>query len=258
MNIRHLLPPALLACLLVAGCAGGPSGDGAPGNGDMARAVEPSLRAAAAAAEAGGDFKGAAQHWRTLYQHNPDDKMVAELLARALRLSGSGQQGADVMQTTLARTGRDGGLLAELGKDYLAADRLGLAAKSLVEAATLAPLRWDVPSALGIVYDMQGKSTEAAAAYAQALAMSPDNPEVLNNLGLSQALAGKLDAAIATLRHADEQPASGAQVRQNLALLLALKGDPAAAERLARHDLTPDMARANTEIFRSLAQNARQ
>jgi len=256
MITRRMLSPVLLACLLATGCAGG--GGRTTAEDDMAKAVEPSLRAAAATAEASGDFKGAAQHWRTIYQHDPADKAVAESLARALRLAGAGQQAADVMQTTLARVGRDANLLAELGKDYLAAERLGLALKSLEEARTLAPLRWDVPSAMGVVYDLQGKPEQAAEAYGQALALSPDNPEVLNNLGLSQALAGNLDAAIATLRHADEQPASGAQARQNLAMLLALKGDPAAAERLARHDLSPEMARANAEIFRRLAGNARR
>jgi len=251
MSGRALSSFSVVACLLVAGCAGGMSDAG------VTAAVEPTLRAAAMTAEASGDYQGAAQHWRTLFQAHPDDKGVAVSLARALRAGGQPQQGADIMQLSLARLGRDGDFLAELGKDYLADQRLGLALKALDEARALHPNRWDVPSATGVCYDLQGRYDESGAAYAAALALSPDNPQVLNNLGLSQALAGKLDDGIATLRRANEQPGGGVQVRQNLAMLLALKGDPAAAERLASHDLPPDMARVNAEIFRRLAQQSR-
>jgi Flp pilus assembly protein TadD len=229
------------------------------GNADKPDTVIDNMaRSAALAAESNHDYEAAAGNWNILFQRHPDDPELALALARDLRHAGHLQPAIDAVAPFIDRHGATGPLLAELGKDYLAADRLGLAAKSLEESAALAPQRWDVPSTLGIVYDIQNKPDEAATAYAKALALSPDNPEVLNNLALSQALSGKLDAAIATLRHANEQPASGAQVRQNLAMLLALKGDPAAAERLARHDLTPEMARANSEIFRNLAQGVRQ
>lgn len=242
----------LLGCLLAAGCAG------TPDEAEVAQAVEPSLRAAAITAEAASDYRGAAQHWRTLYQRHPEDKGLALSLARTLRYSGQPQQAADVMQAALARLGRDPDLVTETGKDYLADERLGLAQRSLEEARKLAPQRWDIPSAMGVCFDLQGRAAEAAEAYAQALALSPDNPEVLNNLALSQALSGKLREAVATLRHADDQPSAGTQVRQNLAMLLALSGDATAAERLARHDLPPEMARANAEIFRKLSEGVRR
>jgi Flp pilus assembly protein TadD len=253
MILRRRGAAALVACALAAGCAGG-----VPADQDMAKQVDPSLRAAALTAEAGNDYKGAAQHWRTLLEHHPDDKVIAVSLARALRFSGQAQQGADLMQMMAARVGRDADLLAEMGKDYLAAERMGLALKSLDEARRLDPLRWDVPDAMGICHDIQGQPAEAAAAYAEALKLSPDNPEVLNNLAMSQALAGKLDEAIATLHHAYDQPAAGAQVRQNLALLTALKGDSADAARLAALDLPPAAARANAEIYRQIAKGVRQ
>lgn len=243
---RSAFAATILAASLC-GCA-------AANDADVAKAVEPSLRMAALTAEASNDYKGAAQHWQTLYQHHPEDKGIALSLARALRYGGSPAQGADVMQASLVRFGRDADVLTELGKDYLADQRIPLALKYLDEARTLAPTRWDIPSAIGVSLDSQRRFADAAAAYAQALTLSPDNPEILNNLGLSQALSGKLDDGIATLRHANDQPAADAQVRQNLAMLLALKGDAEDAEALAHHDLPPDLARANSQIFHDLAK----
>jgi Flp pilus assembly protein TadD len=219
----------------------------------VAKAVDPSLRAAAISAEASHDFRGAAQHWATLYQRHPDDKGIALSLARDLRFSGEGRQASYIMQTALVRHGKDGDYLTELGKDYLSAERLDLAIKTLKEAHALDPRRWDVPSALGVCYDMKREPGRAAAAYAEALTLSPDNPQILNNLALSQALSGRLKEAIATLRKADDQPSADIQVRQNLALLLAFHGDAATAARLARADLPPSVARANAEEFRKIA-----
>lgn len=238
--------------LLAAACAGAPASmDG--GDGRVADAVEPSLRAAATTAEAARDYKGAAQHWGTLYQRHPGNRDFALNLARTLRYAGQPQQGADLLQAQLDKRPDDAELLTELGKDYLAADRLKLALSSLERARALDPKRWDTHSALGVVLDAEGRFAEAAQAYAQALALSPDNPRILNNLALSQALSGQLDDAIATMTRAADHPRAGSQPRQNLAVLLALKGDPAKAEKLVRQDLPADMARNNAAILRALA-----
>lgn len=252
--MRRLAP--LLIPLLLAGCAS--AGLDAGANDDViARAVEPSLRAAAATAEANNDWKGAAQHWGTLHQRRPEDGTITLALARVWRYGGQPQQAADLMQGELARSGRSADSLTEMGKDYLAAERLGLAIKTLEEARAKAPQRWDIASALGVALDAQGRYGEAQAAYDSALALDPENPVVLNNLALSQAQIGQLDRAVATLTRANEHPAAGAQIRQNLALLLALKGDATAAERQASKDLPPDMVRTNAAIFRTLAETAR-
>lgn len=246
-----------LAAVLVfalAGCAN------SPGDGDraVAEAVEPSLRAAAAAAEANHDYKGATQHLNTLYQRRGDDKGIGVALARNLRYGGQPQTAADIMQGQLTRFPRDPDLLIELGKDYLAADRIALALKILEQALAVAPGRWDVHATMAVALDTQGRGDEALAAYGRALELSPENPMVLNNLGLSQALSGRLDEALATLGRAADLPTSTAQIRQNLALLLALKGDAAQAEKLARNDLPPDMARANIEVMRAIAASAKR
>jgi Flp pilus assembly protein TadD len=251
--MRRLAP--FLIPLLLAGCAGATMETA--GDDVIARAVEPSLRTAAASAEANNDWKGAAQHWGTLHQRHPEDSSISLSLARAWRYGGQEQQAADLIQGELARTGRSLGLLTELGKDYLAAERLGLALKTLEEARTKAPDNWDIHSAMGVALDASGRYGEAQAAYGRALELSPENPVVLNNLALSQAQSGQLDMAVETLRRANEHPGAGTQLRQNLALLLALKGDAPAAERLAAKDLPPDMVRTNAGIYRSLAGSAR-
>lgn len=214
--------------------------------------VEPSLLAAAAAAESRYDYEAAAASYRTLLQRHPDDSAMALRLAQALRYSGKADQ-AIALLTPLAEKRAEPAVLIELGKAHLSADHLDLALRYLVQARTLAPDDWEVHSATGVAYDYQGKLDEAETAYREALRLSPDNPTVLNNLGLSQAQSGNLAAAVETLRQAAKQPHAPAQVRQNLALVLALSGDAEGAERLARMDLPPDMLRGNISYYRSLA-----
>lgn len=245
---------ALILTLLLSGCAGMPGFE----ERSVAEAVEPSLRAAAAAAESNRDYKGAIQHLSTLYQRKNDNRDIGVALARNLRYSGQPQSAADVMQNLLARFPSDPDVLIELGKDYLAADRLGLSIKALDQAISQNSTRWDAYAALAVALDAQGRAADSQAAYGRALELSPDNPMVLNNLGLSQALAGRLDEALATMTRAADHPAATAQVRQNLALLLALKGDSVQAEKLARQDLTPDAARTNGDILRALAAGAKR
>jgi Flp pilus assembly protein TadD len=215
--------------------------------------IDDMARSAAQAADATNDFEAAAGNWNILFQRHPDDPSLALRLARDLRYGGHLQQAIDVSAPFIERHGPSADMSAELGKDYLAANRLGLAERTLRQAADIAPADWRILSALGVAIDYQGRHTEAEEAYARALTLSPDNPVLLNNLGLSQAQNGQLSQALSTLRRAVDQPAATAQVRQNLALIEALSGDPEAAERLSRQDLPPEMARANASYFKLLA-----
>jgi Flp pilus assembly protein TadD len=245
---------AVFLTLALAGCANEPWDEGRA----VAQAVEPSLRAAAATAEANHDYKGAVQHLGTLYQRKSDDKGIAVALARNMRYSGQAQGAADIMQNQLSRLPNDPDLVIELGKDYLAADRVPLALRVLEQGQTQASSRWELFATKAVALDTLGRSGEAQAAYGRALELSPDNPAVLNNLGLSQALAGRLDEGIATLSRAADLPTAPAQLRQNLALLLALKGDGAQAEKLTRNDLSPETARVNSEVLRAIAASAKK
>lgn len=247
MPLRRLFPLLLVA---VGACAGG-GGDkaGLPATAD---AVDASSRAAALSAETGGDYQTAAVSWQALLERHPDDAEIALHLARSLRYSAQIQPATDLLNRLMEKKGRSAPLLTELGKCYLAGDRLGLAARTLSEAAAMAPNDWQVLSALGVAQDYQGQFADAQASYAKALTLSPDNPVILNNLGLSQAQSGQLALARATLEKAADQPKANAQVRQNLALIRAMTGDVSGAERLNRQDLSPDAVRANGAYYRSL------
>jgi Flp pilus assembly protein TadD len=243
---------ALTSLLALAACAG----IGLPSATAEKPAVDPldtSTSAAALAAEAGHDYKAAAASWGALYQRHPDNPHPALNLARNLRFSGEMQPAIDVCAGFVERHPASAPILAELGKDYLAADRLGLAVRTLRQAAKMAPKAWDIQSALGVALDYQGNYGEAQDAYRRALELSPNNPVVLNNLALSQAEAGQLKEAEKTLEQAVDQPRATVQVRQNLALIKALSGDLPAAERLARQDLPAETARANEAYYRLLS-----
>ena len=219
--------------------------------------ITDSLTSAAAHAEASGDFRSAAAHYRTLFERAPPDRRIALRYARALRLSGEPRQAAAFLEQ-LPRDEKSGADVAlELAKAYLSSDQLPIALRYLNQAKPLAPDNWEVLSLLGVISDYQGANAEARNYYNAALALSPDNSNVLNNLGLSLAMAGELDEAIAALEKAKDQPNASHHIRQNLALLLAMKGDGANAERFARKDLSPEMVRANLRYFRALADGAK-
>jgi len=243
--------------LLLAACASAPPAPTVATEKSSTDTVDMSLKNAASAAEQNHDYKGAVQHLNTLYQRHSGDRDVSISLARNLRFSGQAQTAADVIQSGLSRFPDDPDMLIELSKDYLAADRVNLAVKYLEKAKTVAPNRWEVFSALAVALDTQGDNRAAQESYAKADILSPDNPTILNNMGLSQALAGHLDQALATMTRAADLPNATAQTRQNLALLLALKGKSAQAEKLATHDLPPEIAKSNIEILKALAAAAR-
>src|SRR5579859_2332431 len=146
---------SILSLLLPAAVLAGCSTSTAPVPHDVADAVEPSLQAAAAAAENNHDYAGAVQHFSTLYSHHPKDAALALALARNLRHSGQGQTAADLMQSLLVGNPGNADLLLELGKDYVAADRVGLAVKILVQARAAAPAKWEPLSVLGAALDTE-------------------------------------------------------------------------------------------------------
>lgn len=241
--------------LFLAACAGGTDGQDSvlPKN-----LISDSLMSAAAHAEASGDFRSAAAHYRTLFERAPRDKQIALRYARAMRLGGEGRQTAAFLEQ-FSRDDKkpDADILIELAKAYLASDQMPIALRYLNQAKPIAPDRWEISSLLGVILDYQGANAEARAHYHAALARSPDNSSVLNNLGLSLAMSGELDEAIATLEKAKDQPGASHHIRQNLALLLAMKGDAAGAERFLRKDQTPEMVRANLRYFRALADGVK-
>lgn len=260
---RTMSKLALVACLasVLAAC------NGLPGTSDTAKSadgtsapaaakpsqLDPQIKMAALQAEAQNNYLEAAQHYQSLLTRDPDNLDLALALVRNLRFAGSTPQDIDILNSLIAKHGKTPQLLTELGKSYIASDKMNLAIPILQEVTATPGATWDAFSALGVAYDYQNDFARAREVYTQALLLSPRNPEVLNNLALSQAQSGDLDGAIETLGQAVDQVSASPQVRQNLALLLALRGDTAGAERLARKDLPKEMADENSAYYQYLA-----
>ncbi|HEY9233519.1 MAG TPA: tetratricopeptide repeat protein, partial [Phenylobacterium sp.] len=107
------------------------------------------------------------------------------------------------------------------------------------------------PALLAVAYEQAKRDEEALAAHRQALALAPENPAVIGNLALYYAGHGDTREAETLLRQAAAKPGAPIAVRQNLALVLGLQGRLDEAERLARHDLPPEMVENNMAWLRS-------
>lgn len=254
---RSATAVAFAALTALSSCGGGSSGGGtaepAATTTTFQQAVDPNLTASARQAEATYDYETAGTHYQALLQRHPGDRTYSIAYARNLRYSGKAEIAIAILSEWLSKNAPDAKVLMELGKSYLAADRLNLAEKMLRQSIEKDPNNWDAYSSLAVVQDYLGRHADAQALYRESLKISPDNPVVLNNLGLSRAQAGDLNGAIESLRKASDQPSAGPQVRQNLALMLALKGDLPGAERLTRKDLPTEVARKNMVYFRQLS-----
>jgi len=245
---------AILLSGLLAACEGGEGKKDV----DVAEAAaskqfDPQIYEAARRAELQHNYIEAAQHYQSLLARDAGNVDLAVSLARNLRYGGSGQQSVEIVNSLIAREGRTGPLLAELGKAYISTDQMNLAIPVLEEARGISPDKWDVLAALGVAYDCEDRFADAQGIYREAALLSPGNPDILNNLALSQAQSGDLAGALVTMKEAVDQPTASSQVRQNMALLLALQGDVDGADRWARKDLPREVADENTKYYRYIA-----
>lgn len=214
-----------------------------------ASALVISLRQLAMAAEQGGDYSVAAQHYNNLQRRKPDDLYILLGLARNLRYSGSPNVSITALEEMKADFGADGAFLLELGKAYVAAGKAKKSLKHLNAALKKDGGNWQVHMAKGIAYDLLQSYGEAKQAYRKALALSEDNSEILNNMAISAASDGELDLAISTLEKASAAARKNPQIRQNLALFYGIRGDFDKAEALAKKDLDEKAVRNNLAIF---------
>ena len=217
--------------------------------GKNSSALVKSLHQLAAAAEQGGDYPTAAQHYHNLQRRKPGELSVLLGLARNLRYSGSPNVAITVLEEMKTDFGADGAFLLELGKAHLAAGKAKKSLEHLNAALAKDGDNWEVHVAKGIAYDLLQSYGEARQAYRKALELSEDNPEILNNLAISAASSGELDFAISTLEKVSVANQKYPQIRQNLALFYGIRGDFDKAEALARMDLDEKSVRNNLAIF---------
>lgn len=185
------------------------------------------------------------------YAGDQNDLRLALRYAHALRATDQKPQAVAVLQQAALRNPKNTAVLAAYGKSLSEVGRFQEASDVLQNAHTPARPDWRVLSAQGAVADQLGDNARAQAFYEAALKIQPDDPVILSNLGLSYALGRQLPQAEATLRRAAAQPRADVRVRQNLALVLGLQGKFADAEAVARQDLSPDEAAANTAALRA-------
>ncbi len=215
-----------------------------------------SLLQAAATSRAQNDWMSAANYYRSALVQQADNRDAAIGLMQALRMIGGLDEASGVADKAVAARPDDAVVLAEAGKDKLAAGKLTESVELLKRAVAADGKDWRARSALGLAYDRLGEYDSADGAYKAALLVSPDNASVLNNYGMSRAMANDLDGARTILLHAVMLPNADIRVRQNLALVYALSGDMTKAEQLTRQDLPPALANATLDYYRQLAAAA--
>jgi Flp pilus assembly protein TadD len=174
--------------------------------------------------------------------------------AANLQKIGQVDQQIEVLKTISVGHPNDGPLQAKMGKQLLAAGRIGEATAMLERAAAQPSVDWKTLSALGTAYDQQGSYTQARAKYQQALSLKPNELSIENNMAMSYALEGKLPDAEKLLRSAMTQPGVDGQprVRQNLALVVGLQGRFDEARQIASADLPPEQVEANLNYLQQM------
>lgn len=215
-------------------------------------------RQQADAAEAAGDYRGAAHHLQLLYAEQAAAQ-TAVRLGRNLRYLGRTEDARAVLTEELDRQAEEAEsppsprqpssepapmtaaaaaeaeVRLELGKVEIARGDATAAIAHLDRVTVLDPTNAEAHAALGVANDLRGRFETAEAHYRAALVLAPDDPEILNNLGLSRALAGDYAEAVATLQRAAVLPGSPPQVLMNLAFLKKLRqGDVPPAQAAER------------------------
>jgi predicted O-linked N-acetylglucosamine transferase (SPINDLY family) len=137
---------------------------------------------------------------------------------------------------------------------YAAGDAAGAAA-----LLARAPPRADILSDLGVMLRVQGRLTEAEAAFRQALALDPAMVPALGNLGnvlLDQKRAAEAESVLAdALAHAPDEP----RLLRNMALALLARAEAQPAEALLRHALavSPNDPEAHETLGALLGKSGR-
>lgn len=104
---------------------------------------------------------------------------------------------------------------------------------------------------LGIARDLQGRHTDAQAAYRQALGVAPDMTAAQVNLALSLAMSGQSSDAVRLMRPLASNPDASKQMRHDLAAVLTMSGDTAGAEHILSQDLPPNEVQQALNDFAS-------
>lgn len=166
-----------------------------------------------------------ANFWANEYQKDATRLDVTVSFMQALRGIGSHERVREIAAAAAPIHPDSYELYLELGRSYMAQNKVQEAAQAFLRSADLAPASEAAPlAALGLAFDRLEDHAQAQQAYEYALAREPNRVSTLSNYGLSLALTGQLEAAETALRKAVASADADVRVRQNLALILGLQG----------------------------------
>lgn len=124
-----------------------------------------------------------------------------------------------------------------LGTDPAGAERLFL---EVLQKEPRDAVAW---SNLGIARDLQGRHTDAQAAYRQALGLNPEMHAAQVNLALSLAMSGQGARALPLIQPLASAPGASRKLRHDYAAVLAMSGKRTEAQAILSADLTPEEVR---------------
>jgi Flp pilus assembly protein TadD len=224
-NGRQAIVAALLAALVLAGCA---TGRREPTATAASATSEDQLRERAALALETGRAAQAKQLYGSILAAAPDDPEALAGLSEAEVLLGDYgaglEHGRKAASLAAERADVKARALRNAGVALLLTGRAAEAEQALETAVELDPTSWRGWNALGRARDARQAWEEARAAYERALALTTDQGPVLNNLGMSRLSAKDYDGAAALFVRALEVSPDLAAAETNLRLALALAG----------------------------------
>ncbi len=103
-----------------------------------------------------------------------------------------------------------------VGKEHLAAGRLGLAVEHFRSAVARNGRDLAALNALAVCYDRLGRFDLADSYYDRALAQAPADPQTLNNLAISNLMRGRAARAVALLEKAGREAPGDNRIAANL------------------------------------------
>ena len=218
---------AVLACLVLSGCATGTRQPG-PTPEFAARESVEQLRGQAISALETRRAARAKQLYQAILAQAPDDPAALMGLGEAEVLLGDFEAALDhsrrAAELAAERTELKGRALHNSGIALLLTDRAQEAETTLEAAVENDARSWRAWNALGRARDAHKEWEKAREAYERALALAPGEAIVLNNFGLSKLSAGDLDGAARLFVRALEVSPDLATAETNLRLSLALRG----------------------------------
>lgn len=256
MTIRRwMLPPLLVAGLLLSGCVTDMSARSA-----SVMPSEPALISAGDRRRVAGDLSGAAALYRSAHELRPDSAEPLIRLGETLAAAGAYDDAAEAFRAAILRGTAKGGPNAAaqrgMGNALVGLGQPALAIPYFETARRLAPKDARSYLGLGVANDLTGDPVAAQENYRAGLALAPSEAALINNLGLSLALAGDGEAAIATLSPIAAEPGAPPRYRSTLAFALALSGREAEAAALMGETADADAVARNLALLRAIGAMA--